>query len=310
MRPYGFELDRVTVRDAEAELLRDAATRLLSGESLRSVVNRLNEAGHRTPGGNYWQPVVLKRILTSDRIAGRRKARDGSLRRADWPPIIDDLTRKRLVALLTDKSRDNTNGGAQRTVYLLGGGLARCGLCGAQLVARPNNTGRRGYVCSTDPTYGGCGRIRISAEPFENDVAERVLGRLLRESTRAELRHAIETAQADAISAERLITDAQARLREAGAAFADGLIGGTEFKAASARLNERIATARSSLKLGAMLDSVKTVNASDLVEWWESASIEQQQVLLRLLIESIEVHPAKVRGSKLYDYDRVRVVWR
>lgn len=304
MRPYGFELDRVTIRESEAEVLRAAAQRLLEGESLKSVVNDLNGSGQRTPGGNEWKPNVLKRILISDRVAGRRMTHEGKTRKADWAPILDDLTRKRLVTLLTDKKRDNTKGPISQPVYLLGGGLARCALCGTALVPRPNE-GRRGYVCPPS----GCGRIRITADPFEKDVAERVLARLLRPQARDELSAAIAAARASASEAEQTIKDAQVKLEQVGRDFAEGMITRPAFHAASDRLKQRISEARSTKRLGEILSGVQTVEAIDMVEWWESSSVEQQRALLRLLVKKVEVSPATVRGSKLYDSNRVKVIW-
>lgn len=305
MRPYGFELDRVTIRETEAKVLKTAADRLLAGESLRSVVKDMNDAGQRTPGGNEWKPNVLKRVLISDRVAGRRKTHDGKIRKTDWPPLIDDVTRKRIVALLTDKSRDNTRGPAQQPVYLLSGGIAVCGLCGTPLVPRPNE-GRRGYVCPPS----GCGRIRITAEQFENDVTERVLARMLRPQARDELSAAITAAREASVAAEATIRDAQAKLEDAGRDYADGLIDGTAFHAASARIKTRINEARAAARLGKMLDGVVTVEPVELVEWWESSSIEQQRALLRLLVEKVEVFKATTPGSKLYDSNRVKMSWR
>ena len=50
----------------------------------------------------------------------------------------------------------------RRTVrrYLLSGGLLRCGLCDAALVARPRADGDRRYVCAKGPALPGCGGSR------------------------------------------------------------------------------------------------------------------------------------------------------
>src|SRR3954468_5807800 len=42
-RPYGYEVDRRTIRPAEAEIVQELATRALAGDSLRSLCVELNE---------------------------------------------------------------------------------------------------------------------------------------------------------------------------------------------------------------------------------------------------------------------------
>jgi site-specific DNA recombinase len=44
-RPYGYEADKVTIRAAEAAIVRECATRLLAGEPVRSIARDLNERG-------------------------------------------------------------------------------------------------------------------------------------------------------------------------------------------------------------------------------------------------------------------------
>ena len=68
---------------------------------------------------------------------------------AVWPAIVDRETVEQLRALLRDPKR-RVNGNPRR--YLLTG-LARCGSCGARLVARPRDDKRRCYVCASGPGF-------------------------------------------------------------------------------------------------------------------------------------------------------------
>ncbi len=52
MRPFGFEPDRVTVRASEAAVIRDAAQRVLRGESLRSIAGCSRP--HGTAASGLW----------------------------------------------------------------------------------------------------------------------------------------------------------------------------------------------------------------------------------------------------------------
>ena len=74
-RPFGFEDDRITVRDVEAALVREAIKRVASGDSLTSIAHDWSQRGVTTPTGRTWKPSVLRRMLLSPRIAGLREHR-------------------------------------------------------------------------------------------------------------------------------------------------------------------------------------------------------------------------------------------
>jgi len=70
-----------------------------------------------------------------------------------------------------------TRGGSR---FVLDSGFALCGACGACLTGR-HDASERLYVCSSP--RGGCGAVRVPAEPFETQVAARVLAVLAAPST-------------------------------------------------------------------------------------------------------------------------------
>lgn len=170
MRPFGFEADRRTIRESEAQVLRAAAAQLLEGTSLNAVLKALEEAGVRAVSGKRFDRGVLRRALLSDRVAGLMAGPEGPMG-APWEPIVDRETHARLVEVLTDPARRTyTEHDPARRTYLLTGGLARCGLCGEPLIARPMKAQERAYVCSSTGASRGCGRIRIDAELLEGVV--------------------------------------------------------------------------------------------------------------------------------------------
>lgn len=175
-RAFGFEADGMTHREAEAEGIRDAAARLLAGESLASVARSLTAAGLPTSAGRPWTVTTLKRVVTRPRLAGLRE-HDGGTYPAAWEPILDMRTHERLRAMLLDPARDR-----RRTSYsyLLTGGLAVCGRCESRLSAHPNR-GEASYLCA-DRYYPGrpdheraCGRLRVKGAPLEREVVGRFL---------------------------------------------------------------------------------------------------------------------------------------
>ena len=142
------------------------------GETIRGVAADWNRRGIATVTSRAWTPHVLRRLLTSPRIAGLREHRGRATGPAVWPAIVDDTTHERLRALLLDPSR-RVNANPRR--YLLTGILV-CGLCGARLVARPRGDKARCYVCASGPGFHGCGKIRALAETLEQYVAGLVCG--------------------------------------------------------------------------------------------------------------------------------------
>jgi site-specific DNA recombinase len=185
-KPYGYEgplkdehgvvinRNRIgkAIIDQEATVIREAAQRILNGESLRSVVIGLNQRGIPAPRGALWTRRTLKVILTHPRVAGLRQHRGTVVGEADWPAILDHDTWEcvRLVLLSPDRGHAST----PKRNYLLTG-LIYCGKCGKRLVAVPYSNGTRAYGCYVGTTYQGCGGIRRKAEPVERLIREAVL---------------------------------------------------------------------------------------------------------------------------------------
>lgn len=71
-RPSGYLADLVTVDQDEAEVIREAADRLLAGEALREVTRDLNRRGLLSSTGKPWSPPTLRRTLASPRLAALR----------------------------------------------------------------------------------------------------------------------------------------------------------------------------------------------------------------------------------------------
>jgi hypothetical protein len=103
-RPFGYKIVRYDLGEgaprrwrivgeelepAEAELIEEAATRVLRGEGLRSIAMDWNERGVKIVGGSTWQGSAIRRVLMSPRIAGLKEHRGEIVGEATWPAIID-----------------------------------------------------------------------------------------------------------------------------------------------------------------------------------------------------------------------------
>jgi hypothetical protein len=246
-------------------------------------------------------------MLMSARISGQRSYRGEIVAQGDWEPIITADETARLRARLGDPERLT-----RRTVrrYLLSGGLLRCGLCDAVLVARPRVDGQRRYVCAKGPGQPGCGRMAVSAEPLEALIAEAVLYRLDTPELAAALAGAAaEDAEATA-TADSLAAD-QDQLTELARAYGERQITFAEFLAARAPIEARIDAARRRLsrltRTTAIADYVGA--SASLRAAWADLPLTRQRAIVAAVLDRAIVRPA-VRGRTRFDPDRVDPVWR
>lgn len=167
-RPFGYERDGVTVRESEAEIVREATTAILAGRTLASVARELKERGVTGTNGTPVNYNNMRDMLLRPRNAGilarglpNRTPKGGvrqdgqvmyayeELGKAGWPAIVPEDQWRALVALICDPSRV-TNDGRRETKHL-GSGIYRCGVptgevdaegqpirCGAALRTAPH----------------------------------------------------------------------------------------------------------------------------------------------------------------------------
>jgi site-specific DNA recombinase len=72
-RPFGYEADRRTIREPEADIVRGLAARFLAGESLASLTRWLNQTQVPSVAGRGWRVQTVRRLLMSARISGQRE---------------------------------------------------------------------------------------------------------------------------------------------------------------------------------------------------------------------------------------------
>lgn len=304
-RPFGYESDRVTVNEAEAEVIRDLARRVLAGETLRGVTRSLTAANIRTVTGRPWTTSVVRRLLTSARIAGLRSHHGDVVADAVWPAIIDRPSHEALRRILLDPARDKRNAKPARS-YLLTG-LAYCGPCGAPLVARPRSDGKRCQVCATGPNFTGCGKIGVLTEPLEDLVVEAVLTRADSPALADVLHDDQPTDQAERMAE---LADLEGRQSELAEAWADGDITRPAWQAANRRLEDRLAVVRGDLAATSRRTATAgLMGAGTLAASWPDLTFDQRRAVLAAFIDRVVVAPA-VRGRNYFDAERVSVTWR
>jgi site-specific DNA recombinase len=304
-RPYGFEADRMTVREGEALVIRECVSRFLSGEALRSICNDLNERGIPTVAGAPWKTQTLTRLLGSPRISGQREHRGVIVADAVWPAIVPAADTARVRAILSDPSR-RTNRTARR--YLLVR-LLRCGSCGELLVSRPRGGGVRRYMCAKGANFSGCGHTFIGADTLERFVTEAVLYRLDTPELAAALSGAPDDVQGERLQAE--LESAQAHLDELGRTYGERSIGLSEWLAARAPIEARLSAAKKQL---ARLSRVSVLDGHvgggvALREAWATLPLTRQRAIVAAVLDHAVIGPGR-RGYNRFEPTRVTPVWR
>lgn len=308
-RPFGFEKDRVTVREDEAELIRSAAHQVLSGRSLGSICSEWNSQGIPTTGGGAWQTSVLRRMLLSKRLGGKRSLRDIEAD-AEWPAILAPEEVTSLERLLNDPSRRKNRQGSP---YLLTGGIAVCGLCGTKLIARPKANRKRNYVCPSSAPLFGCGKISCAADPLEDAVAEMVFVALDSERLDQVL-EAGDGRSGEASELGSLQSNKIAKLKELGDMFREDEISRAEYVRLSRPLEEEIASLEQRIAAASSYGPLQAIHrrgAKALRESWGGLEMERRKAIVSAVLVSVPVMPVAIRGSNRFDAKRIGApIWR
>lgn len=157
-RPYGWA-DGIKINEAEASVIREAARRVVAGESLRSICQRLNDSGVPAAKGGKWDPSPLRRILVNPRITGWRTRNGDRIAKGVWEPILEEADWLEVHAVLTDPERRSYKPAGR--VNLLTG-LARCGECDRR-ISSAISTGRSGRPKRPQYYCGPCKLYRAMA---------------------------------------------------------------------------------------------------------------------------------------------------
>lgn len=305
-RAYGYEADKLTVRESEAMVLRECAARFLAGEALRSICGDLSDRGIRTSTGAEWKPQTLGRTLKRPRLAGLREHNGEIVAEAEWPAILTPPESARIRSILDDPDR-RTNKVARR--YLLAR-LLRCGLCGETLVSRPKQGGVRAYQCARGPGFSGCGRLSVKADPLEAFVVEAVLYRLDSPELAAAL--SAEPGDPDAERWQAEMDQSRAELDQLAAMYGRREISLSEWQAARAPVERRISEAKKELgrltRASAIAGHVG--HAAELRDRWQNLPLTRQHAIVAAVLDHLAVAPAPVRGSNRFDPSRLAPVWK
>jgi site-specific DNA recombinase len=294
-RPFGFAADRLTVDPVEAALIKEAAGRVLAGESLRGIVTDWNDRPVTTSTGGRWTNQGLRQMLLQPRLTGRLVHQGKVAAEGCWPAILDDVTAARVAAVLRDPMRRPNE---RARTYLLAG-MMRCGCdgCGARLAGAKTRSGVK-YRCQSKPQ--GCGSLTVSAMKVEAEVERR----FLRAAGSGSLLSPVdEPADVTAI-ADQIAANQAARESAAGDHYSR-LIDRATYLSVLARLDRHDTELRASA--AASERARRRIELPAGSANWEALTVEQRRALMSSHIERIVIEPRP--GGATWDPTRVRIEW-
>lgn len=304
-RPFGYEADGVTLRETEADALREAADQLLRGVTLMAITRQWKDRGLKTARGvETWTVTALRKVLVRARNAGLVEKDGVIVGPAQWPAIFDVDTLHAVRAVVTDPSR-RTSVSYERAHQ--GAGIYRCGKCGGpmKVYTMGASSGRRykSYRCVDRP------HLSARKEPLDDFVRDVVIERLSRAD--AAIPVVDDGPDVGALQVQR--DGLQARKDELAGLFADGQIDGSQLRRGSAdlqtslgRLDAQLAAARESSPIAGLL------GAGDIAGVWEELTPDARGKVIDHLM-TVTVLPVgsgqRPAGGGL-DPRRVRIEWK
>lgn len=307
--PLGYEFDRdaagrvvgLVEHPERAELVREAARRVLQGDTLYAIVKDFNARGFKTapsasaPQGKRWSPGTLKRALLSPALIGQRRHR-AALHPAQWPALLDEETWKRVHDILSDPRRAERTGGFRSTARKQAlSGLAVCGCqcsgqpCGSKLYTQPYG-GKSTLVCAS--ALGGCGHIRINYQPLERRVLDEV-GRRLDDVGPPVTAVSAEQAEQEEQTRQLVAAD-ETRLARLQDDYVDGLFDRDTFVRQQQRLADRLGHNRAvlaDLQRDRMARDMPTTRAEFDQAWTDLRDLDRRAAMLGHFVDRVVVKP-------------------
>ncbi|WP_240799051.1 recombinase family protein [Streptomyces sp. A0958] len=144
-RRFGYEPDGMTIREDEAEIVREVFDRYLKGQSPVAIALVLHKRGIRTVYGKEWTQGTVRALLDSRHVADIRMHQGEEVGAGKWPAIIDAGTWAEVRARREYRSAIHQTNLELRRFYLLRG-LVMCKRCGT-LMSGPRS-GRCPRTCA------------------------------------------------------------------------------------------------------------------------------------------------------------------
>ena len=305
---FGYAVDRVTVVEDEAALIRAAYSAVLTGKACRSIAREWNAAGVPTRTDGPWSGSAVRRVLINPRYMGTRATTVGCGNRRDlrevkadaWDAVVSEDTWRAVHAILTDPGRTTTT--TRVRVHLLAG-LARCGVegCGASVRSYTHSRGWPAYSCATSR------HLVRKAAPVEDLVERAIIARLSRPDARDLL---VDDDRPDAAALREQALALRARIAATRAAFIDDDTMTPEaLREVLSGLQRRLAEAEEAMQSTTRAPVLADlVTADDVRATWDGLGLDRRRAVVDTLI-TVTILPTTRKGPG-FDPESVRIDWR
>jgi site-specific DNA recombinase len=326
-KPFGYEhaeVDGVKTYvqiPEQAKAIRWAAGKVLAGWSLASVAAALRDRGWKGAHGGTLAGSQVRKMLTNPTTAGHRIHRGVDVGKGNWEPILDEATWQACRAKLSaPRTVDRADGGTYEVgpahrgftgrKYVLTGGLAVCGVCGAPLMgAKWASAGGKPYLVCNAKRKGeriGKGCVGIMLEATERYVVDRVFAEIdkpgfldaIASDEHEERREEITTALS-ALEAQR--TDLASE-------WAAGSLVLGEWQAARDGLAQREKALQA--ELTSIPPPLARVSIEQARQAWPQMDLGERREFVRMFVERVTIHRATRGHRPGFDPERVTIDWR
>jgi site-specific DNA recombinase len=314
VRPYGHTADWTEIVPGEAELIREAARRIVAGEPGFSVTQDWTRRKIPTAQGKtQWRQDVLRNILLSPRMIAKRDYRGDLIALADVPLILDEKTWERVRAALSARSFQRG-----RTESRLLTNIMVCVRCGEPVVGgNVRGTGRPTYNCRKRPNHqDACGGVQVVGEFADALVGQEVaaflsypnrIHALLRQHAQGPeldaLHDRINELSESLLALDTALNPPPGKPRMTLEAYWQQV---AAIEAEREQVQRRLSVTREAALL------TETLNLEWTPERWADRPMEWKRAILRLVVERIELAPGdrnsqRGRFGNTFDPDRIKV---
>ncbi|WP_443070956.1 recombinase family protein [Streptomyces sp. NBC_01476] len=300
-RRLGYEADGMTIREDEAEIVREVFDRYLKGQSPSAIALLLHKRGVKTVYGKEWSQGTVRALLDSRHVAGIRMHQGEEVGPGKWPAIIEPGIWQETRARREYRSAIHQTNLELRRFYLLRG-VVMCGRCGT-LMSGTKVGAVPTYLCTRKSRNGDkkCVR-RIAAVKLEGFVTDAAVDLLRRLTVNGQL---TSTSLPDAAS--RSVEADQQQLDELNQMWTAKEITTAEYRGMRKEITDRIAKAQRRLVVRPM-KLLEGLTGPGAAKAWEAEDMtdERRNAVMRFLFAGIVID-ASTKPSGVFDWDRISI---
>lgn len=321
----GAPTKTLVIVPGEAEIIRFAAQKVLDGWGLNAIlaevqprIATLRASGVEGTLRGKLGSNSIRSWLVSPTVAGHRVHQGRIAARGNWEPILDEDTWQAVKAKLAQPRRVRRADGGEADIsakffghssarkYLITGGIAVCGVCGAHLSGNSKRIGGRlvPYL-ECRKTNGGRNCVGILLEPSEEVVVD-LLWEKLGDGAFLDAVMADDHAERRAEITAKL-GRLDNRRNELAETWATGELTPTEWATARRALAEHEQALRAELTaIPAVALTPDMVTAAR--ESWPEMTLDERREFMRQFIDRVSIRRG-VRGRRGIDPSRIAVTW-